>query len=138
MADDDKQTNTLTGLPKEAVVPAVGSQEQKEANTAAQEAANGGTTVSDDFFTNPDVKALTQLPTALDHQGNERIIGVTADNWELPPSEVSAEQIAAAEAREAADAEAQKIRLSGGAAAQSLTSDESGAANATPGVGGSS
>lgn len=136
--NDDDQTSTLAGLSKDSVVPAVGSPEQKANNEAAVDAANGGTTVSDDFFVNPDVKAATLTPTALDHQGNERIIGVTGDNWQMPPSELSSDEIAAAEAREAREADAREIRLSGGAAAQPLTSDESGAANATQGVGGSS
>lgn len=134
--------STLQGLTKDSVVPAVGSPEQKEANAAAVEEANPGTTVSDDFFTNPDVKALTALPTALDHQGNERIIGVSADNWKMPPSELSQEEIDRAEAREAQNVKDREIRLAGGSAAQQpdepLTTAESGAANATQGVGGSS
>ena len=147
MADDATNDNTdkpstLAGLSKDSVVPAVGSPEQKAGNAAAVEEANPGSTVSDDFFTNPDVKALTALPTALDHQGNERIVGVTADNWKMPPSELSQEEIDRAEAREAQNAKDREIRLSGGSSAQQpeepLTTAESGAANATQGVGGSS
>ena len=144
MADDTKTTNTLAGLSKDSVVPAVGSPEQKAGNAAAVDAANGGSTVSEDFFTNPDVKAATLLPTALDHQGNERIIGVTSDNWKMPPSELSDDEIARAEAREAQNEKDREIRLSGGASAHAADSDdplksnESGAANASQGSGGSS
>ena len=138
MADDSNdKPNTLAGLSKDSVVPAVGSPEQKKGNAAAVEAANPGGV---EEFANPDARLAAALPTSLDHQGNERISGVIGDNWAMPPSRLSDDEIAAAEAREAQFAKDREIRLSGGLAAQDsdLKSDESSAANATQGSGGSS
>jgi hypothetical protein len=85
------------------------------AQDRAEQAQDGGepsgSTVSDDYFTNPDVAALVALPTALDGQGNERIVGTTSDNWKMPPAELTSEEIAAAEKREEAFAAAREARL---------------------------
>lgn len=140
MASTDKNdapaSEEQKAAAKASITPAVASVEQKEAAADAVEGDGDGSFTSNDAFVNPDIKALVNLPTATDHQGNERIIGVTADNWEHPPSEASADEIAAAEAREKMFEDAKKQRLEGGNA-PTLTSDTSGAANASPGVGGS-
>ena len=125
-------TATPTATPP-ATPPA--AQPIKPADKPALVTPNEGSTVSNDFFLNPDVKALVALPTAVDHLGIERITGIRADGWELPPSELTTEEIKAAEEREVMFERAKKTRLAGGVS--SLNSDTSGAANASPGVGGS-
>lgn len=71
---------------------------------------DGGLTVSQDVFANPDVKALASIPTVTGKDGIERIAGPAVDNWEPAPVHATDEAKAAAEQREVMFAEAKAAR----------------------------
>lgn len=96
-------------------------------------------TVSTDTFANPDEQLLTVHPTIMGADGIERIAGPSLDNWKPAPTEASDEEKEAAVRREEMFAEASRKRQEamGIAVPETVKSDETEAANAPAGVGGS-